>query len=219
MPTKYGPEIIRVARGEIGKAENPLGSNLGAEIRKYKAETWLNPDAPWFWCQAFANWVIRQVIGVVPIRTAAVEGLWDYAGTPDGKRYFRRWRRGEGEPQPGDFALLSRDGRDFTHITIHQEQVGPAHFHGLGGNQSDKVRVTVYETASVWGYVRLHDDGVMDPPKPPKPPLYEVTVQQDGQVKVVAVGNRFKVAKLVAGKAAYWSKRFGGFQVRRKGAS
>ena len=218
MPTRYGPEILRVARTQLGTSEQPLGSNLGADIRKYKAETWLNPDQPWPWCQAFANWVTKQVIGTVPIKTAAVEGLWTYAGTPEGNKYFRRFRRGDGIPQPGDFAMLSRDGRDFTHITIYQESISPTHFHGLGGNQADRVRVSVYEKAAVWGYVRLHDDGVADAPKPPKPPLYEVVVGED-EARVVAVGDRFKIAKLVAGKTAYWSKRFGGFRVRRKGSA
>lgn len=215
MPTMYGPEIIRVARGEIGKAENPPGSNLGADIRKYKAETWLNPDQPWPWCQAFADWVQKQVIGTVPTRTAAVEGFWTFAGTTEGAKFFKRFRAGEQAAQPGDFACLSRDGRDFTHVTIWLEPVGNGRFHGLGGNQGDKVRISVYETSSVWGFVRLVDDGVLDAPKPPKAPLYEVVVGEEGAT-VVAVGDRFKIAKLVAGKAAFWSKRFGGFRVRRK---
>ncbi len=46
MPTRYGPEILRIARSQLGVSENPLGSNLGSDIRKYKAETWLNPDQP-----------------------------------------------------------------------------------------------------------------------------------------------------------------------------
>lgn len=219
MPTKYGPDILRIARAEIGTAEVPLGSNQGSAIRKYKAETWLDPDAAWPWCQAFANYVMKLTIGRVPIPTAAVEGLWTFAGTSDGAKYFKRFRRGEGIPQPGDFAMLSRDGRDFTHITIWQDTASQTRFHGLGGNQANAVRVSVYETSSVWGFVRLVDDGVLDPPKkPPKAPLFEVVAGEDG-TKVVAVGDRFKIAKLVAGKSAYWSKRFGGFRVRRKGAS
>lgn len=204
----YGKKILAVANKEIGMAENPLGSNLGADIVKYKRVTWLDPFDAWPWCQAFVDWVIKQVIGVVPTQTAAVEGFWAYAGTD--QPYFIRFRRGEKVARNGDFAVLSKDGRDFTHVTI----VNGARF--LGGNQGHKVQNSDYASSSIWGYVRLVDDGKDKPATPPKAPLFEVTVQEDGKTKVVAVGNRFKIGKVVAGKAIYWSKKFGGFTVRKK---
>ena len=204
----YGPKLVAAARKEIGNAESPLGSNLGPDIVKYKRCTWLDPYDAWPWCQAFANYVVEKVIGKVPIETAAVEGLWDYAGTD--QPYFKRFRQGEVVPRNGDFVMISRDGKDFSHITMLDG------YRYLGGNQGHKVQYSDYSPGSIWGYVRLVDDGVADPTPKPKPPKFEVTVQEDGKVKVMAVGNRFKIAKVVAGKAVYWSKKYGGFRVRKK---
>ncbi|MEB3214487.1 MAG: CHAP domain-containing protein, partial [Leptolyngbyaceae bacterium] len=185
MPRSIGPLILAEAKTHLGKQENPLGSNKGAEIVPFKKATWLDPHAAWPWCQAFANYVWEQVTGKKhPYPTASVYQFWTYAGT--NQPYFQRFRRGTQGPIKGDYLIIG-DGSTFDHISIVDE-VKDSYIVGLGGNQGDRVQRSHYHWSRVYGFVRPLDVGNQLPPRKPKPPVYEVVVGEGEDAKVVATG-------------------------------
>ncbi len=94
--------VIEAAKSQIGKLEQPLGSNRGPEVDLYLKAAGLNPAAGSFpWCAAFLYWCCEQAaqkIGRVnpAIKTAGVLDLWNKAGRPApaaSSRPRRRTRR------------------------------------------------------------------------------------------------------------------------------
>ncbi|MBL8574250.1 MAG: CHAP domain-containing protein [Hyphomicrobiaceae bacterium] len=50
----YAMEALKVAVGEIGKMEVPIGSNSGPDVNKYLKSTGLGGG--YYWCMAFVHW-------------------------------------------------------------------------------------------------------------------------------------------------------------------
>ena len=51
-------DLIKIAEGEIGKEEIPLGSNWGPHVKKYLNSVGINFPASW--CMAFVYWCIDE---------------------------------------------------------------------------------------------------------------------------------------------------------------
>jgi hypothetical protein len=96
--------VIEAARSQIGKLEQPLGSNRGPEVDQYLTAAGLDPTKGSFaWCAAFVYWCCKKAAdaqpprGKPPIRTAGVLELWNQAG----RQGVRRILPSEAEVTPG----------------------------------------------------------------------------------------------------------------------
>lgn len=105
--------VIEVAKSQIGKLEQPLGSNRGPEVDLYLKSAGLNPMAGSFpWCAAFLYWCCEQAalkIGRAnpAIKTAGVLDLWNKAGRPGARRILAAEAADNpGLVQPGQFFML-----------------------------------------------------------------------------------------------------------------
>ena len=106
-------EVIKVAQSQIGKLEQPLGSNRGPEVDLYLRAAGINPIAGSFpWCAAFLYWCCEQAalkIGRAnpAIKTAGVLDLWNKAGRPGARRILAAEAADNpGLVQPGQFFML-----------------------------------------------------------------------------------------------------------------
>jgi hypothetical protein len=79
-------EAVGIARSQVGKMENPLGSNRGPEVDGYLRSVGLNPAGSSFpWCAAFVYFCFEQAaakLGVAnpAIQDAGVLDCWNKAG-------------------------------------------------------------------------------------------------------------------------------------------
>lgn len=62
----YIQRLIGYAQSEIGKGEDPVGSNRGVHVEKYLATVGVKPGNPW--CAAFASWCMVKAAGGAPLR-------------------------------------------------------------------------------------------------------------------------------------------------------
>ena len=170
--------IIAAAELELGVHEIPAHSNSGARVKQYQATTWL-PGTGWPWCVAFAwTWLVwGQVLHTpCPYPTASVEQL-------------EAWARLHGwaaiDPRPGDLACLGH-GR---HVTIvHHLLPGGVRFAGIGGNQSDSVRISEYARSDISTLVRVPASYGKLPYAPA--PRYEVVRGEGEKAHVVFTGGK-----------------------------
>jgi hypothetical protein len=91
--------LVRVAKGEIGVCEVPLGSNGGNRVEQYQAADNL-PGGKYAWCCSFVVWCCKQA-GINLPSAARTASVW----------YFYDWARKAGrvvnrEPQPGDALIF-----------------------------------------------------------------------------------------------------------------
>ncbi len=92
-------KIIEVAKTQIGKSENPLGSNWGDTVKKYLNSVGLYSPAPW--CAAFVYWCFNQLSNKNPLtKTGSVLTNWNSA---DKKYKFT-------EPKEGDIFIMDFGG-------------------------------------------------------------------------------------------------------------
>ena len=71
-------KVVRIASGEIGVHEEPMGSNSGPRVRQYQRATFLG-GTNWPWCAAWVCWVWKQAGHPLPYPTASAYGMLDWA--------------------------------------------------------------------------------------------------------------------------------------------
>lgn len=98
--------VLKVAGGEVGVKESPVGSNFGPRVGQYLAATGIRRPA--FWCASFCAWVGDQAIGDAwPLPpSASCDVLLDYA---------RRHKVLRNSPQVGDVFLVMASANDAIH--------------------------------------------------------------------------------------------------------
>ncbi len=57
----FAKSIVSIALAEVGNMESG-GNNVGDDIFKYKAASWLDPNSAWPWCAAFVGWCYREAM-------------------------------------------------------------------------------------------------------------------------------------------------------------
>jgi hypothetical protein len=192
----WGDKYLAEARADKGAAEKPLGSNCGREIRKFKDETWLDPDACWPWCVgAWQEWTKRVFKKRFPYPTASVEQLAAYCRA-------HNLTVPVGNAKLGDAACLGGE-----HITLIAKK-GRPQFTGLGGNQSHRVQESSYAFERVTTVISA--DKVAEflgfagkPPVKPKPhsrPTFEIIRGEGGQEKIVATMSDIKAVQKKVGQ-------------------
>lgn len=119
-----GKSALEVAKTQIGKAENPLGSNWGTPVKDYLKSVGINFPASW--CMAFVYWCFNQN-GINPlIKSGGVLHCWNNAD---------KKHRVVGEPQLGDIFIMDF-GKGLGHTGI-VEKVDANFIYTIEGNTND----------------------------------------------------------------------------------
>jgi len=119
-----GKSALEVAKTQIGKCENPLGSNWGTPVKDYLKSVGINFPASW--CMAFVYWCFNQN-GINPlIKSGGVLHCWNEAD----KKY-----RVVGEPQLGDIFIMDF-GKGLGHTGI-VEKVDANFIYTIEGNSNN----------------------------------------------------------------------------------
>jgi uncharacterized protein (TIGR02594 family) len=150
-----GPEIgwmppwLWLAFGELGETEVRGGEN--PRILQYHGTTFLEAsedEVPW--CASFVCWVLLQ-------------SGYPHTGSPAARSYETFGQPVE-VPEPGDIVVFARGGspvrlsepgeRLSGHVGLYLGGFGRGTIHVLGGNQSNRVRVSEYDEDQVVTYRR-----------------------------------------------------------------
>jgi uncharacterized protein YkvS len=121
-----GKEALKIAATQIGKSENPLGSNWGKPVQDYLKSVGINFPASW--CMAFVYWCFEQAKkeGQNPlIKTGGVLMAWNKS---DSK--FK-----VSECQAGDIFIMDF-GKGLGHTGI-VEKVDENFIYTIEGNTND----------------------------------------------------------------------------------
>lgn len=122
-----GEKVAKVALGEVGVTEHPLGSNSGTKVRSYQMATDLGGSG-WPWCGAFVAWCYKMAHCPDDHLTSASTAV----------TYERAKKSGAIIKTPRVGAMLCWPG---VHIGIIVENLGGGLVRTVEGNSSDSVRV------------------------------------------------------------------------------
>lgn len=127
---------LEIARGELGKAEVPNGSNWGPHVQKYLASVGITFPASW--CMAFVYWCAKSAYpnqdeGGLK-RTGGVLDQWN-------SRPALRVKT----PQPGDIFIMDF-GKGLGHTGIVEQVLGDKIL-TIEGNTNDEGSREGYEVA------------------------------------------------------------------------
>lgn len=122
---KKGKDALAVAKTQVGKKENPLGSNWGHPVAQYLAAVGINFPASW--CMAFVYWCFGGNTVYNPMyRSGGVLKVWQ--NTPAKYKVYK-------DPQPGDVFIMDK-GRGLGHTGI-VEQTDGTFIYTIEGNTND----------------------------------------------------------------------------------
>lgn len=121
-------EAIKVAKTQIGKTENPLGSNWGEPVRTYLDSVGIHFPASW--CMAFVYWCFneaaknKKVVNPL-VKTGGVLKAWNNA---DKSVKFK-------EPKVGDIFIMDfGKGLGHTGIVV---KIDDTYIYTVEGNTND----------------------------------------------------------------------------------
>jgi hypothetical protein len=140
-----GQRMVQIAKGEVGQAEQPPGSNDSPRIAQYRSAT-AGAGGPAPWCAYFVSWVARQAgapLGDQGQGFGAVDDLWGWA-----QRTGRAIPAGQ-RPQPGDLAVFNE------HVGVVESVLPDGRIQTIEGNFSDRVARNVRPASDPIGYVRV----------------------------------------------------------------
>jgi hypothetical protein len=139
---------LAAAKGEVGVAEQPPGSNNSPRIAQFRQATAGSGVGPW--CAYFVSWAARQAgapLGDQGQGFGRVDDVYAWA-----QRTGKAIPAGDGvKPQPGDLIVWDE------HIGIVESIDGDGKIHTVEGNSSDRVSERTYgpDGGGAIGYVRL----------------------------------------------------------------
>jgi len=147
-PAGVGERIVRIAESQVGQHEEPLGSNEGAAIARYRSATrGAIPGAPW--CAYFVSWVAREAgvpLGAEGQGFGAVSEIWQWA-----QETHRAISNGPGVvPKPGDLIVFGDQ-----HVGIVRRVLPDGMIETIEGNYENKVALNVRSPSEPTGYVEL----------------------------------------------------------------
>jgi hypothetical protein len=142
------PDIVAIAEGQVGQAEQPLGSNNGPAIAMYRsAVSESAPGQPW--CADFASWVAKQAgapIGDQGQGYDAVSQIWSWA-----QQTGRAIPNGPGVvPAPGDLICFGD-----AHVGIVTGVQPNGDIDTVEGNFDNRVVNNVRGPDEATGYVNM----------------------------------------------------------------
>lgn len=116
-------KALKIAITQLGKCENPLGSNWGHPVQDYLKAVGIGFPASW--CMAFVYWCYGTENNPL-VKTGGVLRAWNEAD----KKY-----RVVGDPQPGDIFIMNF-GKGLGHTGI-VERVDSTFIYTIDGNTND----------------------------------------------------------------------------------
>ncbi len=139
---------VAAARGEVGQAEMPPGSNDSPRIAEYRSAVQGAGVGPW--CAYFVSWCARQAgvpLGDHGEGFGSVGALYEWA-----ERSGRAIPADAGPPQPGDLIVWGGE-----HVGIVEAVLPDGGIRTIEGNSSDRVSQRTYgpDGGGATGYVRL----------------------------------------------------------------
>jgi hypothetical protein len=142
------PGVVEAARGEVGQAEMPPGSNDSPRIAQYRSAVPGAGVGPW--CAYFASWCARQAgtpLGEHGEGFGSVGALWEWA-----EHSGRAIPAAAGPPQPGDLIVWGGE-----HVGVVEAVLPDGSIRTIEGNSSDRVSQRSYgpDGGGATGYVRL----------------------------------------------------------------
>ena len=142
-----GSRMVQIARGEIGQAEQPPGSNESARIAQYRSATQgAIAGAPW--CAYFVSWVANQAgvpLGDHGQGFGSVDQLYAWA-----QQNGRAYTAGSGQqPKPGDLIVFHE------HVGLVESVLPGGQIQTIEGNSSDRVSERVHAPGDAIGFVRM----------------------------------------------------------------
>jgi len=143
-----GERIVRIAETQVGQHEEPLGSNEGPAIARYRSATrGAIPGAPW--CAYFVSWVAKQAgqpLGSEGQGLGAVSEIWQWA-----QETGRAIPNAPGVvPKPGDLIVFGDQ-----HVGIVRRVLPDGMIETIEGNYENKVALNVRSPSEPTGYVAL----------------------------------------------------------------
>jgi uncharacterized protein (TIGR02594 family) len=142
---------MEIAKGEIGQVEIAGSGKHNKKIIEYHSTTLLNASADEVpWCSSFVNWVFFKH-NVKWARTNSAAAIsWLKHGVQIK------------EPRYGCLMVSKRSGGNHVCFFVaSEERLGVPGYLGLGGNQSDSVRISWFATKN------LHANGIRWPKEEP----------------------------------------------------
>lgn len=154
---------IEIAIAELGKAEEPKGSNWGTHVQKYLKSVGITFPASW--CMAFVYWCVEEAKIRIPdgtgglrnplVKTGGVLAQWNTI-----ESQFKQPKSKFSTPKPGDIFIMDY-GKGFGH-TGFVERVEGDRIHTIEGNTNDEGDREGYEVArrvrkisSCKGFIRI----------------------------------------------------------------
>jgi hypothetical protein len=142
-----GSRMVQIAKGEIGQAEQPPGSNNSARIAQYRSATQgAVAGAPW--CAYFASWVANQAgvpLGDHGQGFGSVDQLYAWA-----QQNGRAYTPGSGQqPKPGDLIVFHE------HVGLVESVLPGGQIQTIEGNSSDRVSERVHPPGDAIGFIRM----------------------------------------------------------------
>lgn len=120
-----GESALAVAKTQVCKKENPLGSNWGHPVQDYLAAVGINFPASW--CMAFVYWCAVQAgVDKLMYRSGGVLKVWQK--TPAKYKVYK-------DPQPGDIFIMDK-GKGLGH-TGFVEKTDGTFIYTIEGNTND----------------------------------------------------------------------------------
>lgn len=166
-------EIVAKAESQLGVTEDPVGSNDGAQVRRYQSVTGAY-RAPW--CASFVQWVLTQCgVGPIANRTASAYYLGDYARS-------HGWT--VPNPLPGA-VVVYRLGQG--HVGIVTAARPDGSFDAVEGNENQQVSHMHRDRSVVYCFFVV--PGVKARPR--RVPRFEVVSSSGGHAQVRAVWGKW----------------------------
>lgn len=150
-------KALEIAITQIGKEENPRGSNWGKAgdpVPGYLASVGINFPASW--CMAFMYWCVMEAINALPTEQMKwINGLQSYnplyhtGGVLDQLKFIQpenKMPQAGSAPQPGDIFIMDL-GHGLGHTGMVESVESDGTLHTIEGNTNDTGSREGYEVA------------------------------------------------------------------------
>lgn len=185
---------------QIGKREDPMGSNTGGFVRFCQQATWLG-GTNWPWCVAFVMRAYVQAGFKLPWRGAGAYAFLDWARKAG-------WAKALSECEPGDAVVFNIGAGHVGMLDEPYTQTDP-YVVTVDGNVSDSVQRRRRHISEVRGSIHVPEAHKV---AAVKPPVYEVVTSASGHVVVVYVSG----AKAISKRLDRMLRRHGKLTIRRR---
>ncbi|EDN66661.1 conserved hypothetical protein [Beggiatoa sp. PS] len=137
-PASGGAPWFEIAKREMAHGVKEIAGRVDNPriVEYHQATTLKATDDETPWCSAFANWCMKQ---------AGIEGTQNARAAS-----WLNWGQKLDSPREGCIVVVKTSSSH--HVTFYYSDYQGGRFSGLGGNQSDQVKISHYSKSSVRAY-------------------------------------------------------------------